>query len=193
MRKVAVFASGSGSNAENLFHFFSKSGSACISAIISNHADAGVMARAERLGIPAYSFTRREMLDGTKPIGLLQDLGVELIVLAGYMCFVTTPYLQAFPDRIVNIHPALLPKYGGQGMYGHHVHEAVIAAREQESGITIHLVDEQYDHGKILRQATCAVLPDDTPDTLAERIHALEYAHYPETVEEYLRQLPPRK
>lgn len=190
MRKVAVLASGNGSNAENLYHFFSQRGLASLAVILSNHSDVGVMARAERLKIPAYAFTTKEMHEGVKPIALLKELGIDLIVLAGYMCYITAPYLEAFPDRIVNIHPALLPKFGGKGMYGHHVHEAVLAAGEKESGITIHLVDEHYDHGRILRQAVCPVLPEDTPDTLAERIHALEYAHYPEAIEEYLLRLP---
>ena len=190
MRKVAVLASGNVSNAENLCHFFAQRGSASLAVILSNHSDAGVMARAHRLKIPAYSFTTQEMLEGSKHIALLTELGIDLIVLAGYMCYITVPYLESFPDRIVNIHPALLPKFGGKGMYGHHVHEAVLAAREKESGITIHLVDGHYDHGKILHQAICPVLPEDTPDTLAERIHALEYAHYPEAIEEYLLRLP---
>lgn len=193
MRKLAVLASGNGTNAENLYHFLSKRGSANLAVIISNHADAGVMNRAKRLGIPAYAFTSKEMREGSLPISILKEFDVDLVVLAGYMCYVTAPYLQAFPDRIINIHPALLPKYGGQGMYGHHVHEAVIAAGEKESGITIHLVDDHYDHGQILRQETCPVFPNDTPDSLAERVHALEYAHFPETIEKYLLQLPAKK
>lgn len=186
MDNIAILASGSGSNAEAIAKYFSLHHSIRISCIVSNRADAGVLARAERLGIPHYSFTNAEMRSGEAPIKLLRELGINLVVLAGYMCLITPPWLEAFPHRILNIHPALLPSYGGKGMYGHHVHEAVVKAGEKVSGITIHLVDEEYDHGRLLLQATCPVLPDDTPDTLAGRIHALEHRYYALVIEHYL-------
>lgn len=151
-----------------------------------------MLARAERLGIPAHVFTNQQMRQGSKPIACLQAAQIDLIVLAGYMNLIAPPLLEAFPHRIINIHPALLPKYGGKGMYGHHVHEAVIAHAEAQSGITIHIVDEVYDHGTVLCQATCPVLPSDTPDALAARVHQLEYLYYPIAIMQYALQLPPQ-
>lgn len=186
MNNIAILASGSGTNAEAIIRFFSQSLSIKVSCVISNREDAGVRARAQRLGIPHYFFSNAAMREGHEPIELLTTLGVDLIVLAGYMCLITEPWLRAFPQRIINIHPALLPAYGGKGMYGHHVHEAVLAAGERLSGITIHLVDEHYDHGRHLLQATCPVFTSDTPDSLAERIHSLEHRYYPTTIEQYI-------
>lgn len=188
MNKLAILASGSGSNAETIAKYFANHPSIRVVCILTNRADAGVIARAERLGISCHYYNNVEMRSGDVPLQLLRELGVDLIVLAGYLCLMTSPWLVAYPNRIINIHPALLPSYGGKGMYGHHVHEAVLAAGEEQSGITIHLVDEEYDHGRHLLQATCLVRPDDTADTLASRIHTLEHRFYAPTIEQYLTQ-----
>ena len=142
------------------------------------------MERARQLQVPACVFTREEFRNPDKLLRRLQDEGTDFIVLAGFLWLVPPCITAAYPNRIVNIHPALLPAYGGKGMYGHHVHEAVLAAGEQESGITIHYVNDRYDSGDIIFQATCPVLPDDTPDTLAARVHELEYRHFPRVIEE---------
>lgn len=186
MDNIAILASGSGSNAEAIIRHFSLHHSIQVVCVITNRESAGVRERAERLSIPHFYFSNADMRSGEEPIALLRRLNVQLIALAGYMCLITPPWIEAFPMRILNIHPALLPAYGGKGMYGHHVHEAVIAARQSVSGITIHLVDEEYDHGRHLLQATCPVHDDDTPDSLACRIHALEHRYYASTIEHYL-------
>jgi phosphoribosylglycinamide formyltransferase-1 len=137
------------------------------------------------------TLTKEQLLNSQALLNLLSDKQIDFIVLAGYLLKIPAEVVKAYPGRIVNIHPALLPSYGGKGMYGHHVHEAVLAAGDKESGITIHLVDELYDNGSILFQARCPVYPTDTPETLAERVHALEYAHYPRVIDEQLQRLPP--
>ena len=175
MKQLAIFASGNGSNAEAIVHYFRSTAEAEVAVILTNKADAGVRERAKRLGIPCHHFTSAEMREGVKPLSLLREQGIDLIILAGYLCLVTPPYIMEYPDRIINIHPALLPAYGGKGMYGDHVHRAVLEAREQVSGITIHLVNERYDEGRHLLQATCPVLEGDSPVTLASRIHEQEH------------------
>ncbi|MDY5858402.1 MAG: phosphoribosylglycinamide formyltransferase [Porphyromonas sp.] len=186
MNNIAILASGSGTNAEAIVDYFSSNNSIQVVCIISNKANAGVLDRAQRLGIPAYVFSNIEMREGIRPLTLLSELGVNLVVLAGYLNLISEPWLEAYPDRIINIHPALLPRYGGKGMYGQHVHEAVIAAREAQSGITIHLINERYDEGRFLLQATCPVFPSDTPESLAQRIHTLEHRFYPSTIEQFI-------
>jgi phosphoribosylglycinamide formyltransferase-1 len=151
--------------------------------------DALVLQRAWDLGVMSYLFNGRQLRDG-EVLDELQRQAIGLVVLAGFLRLLPKEMVAAYPGRILNIHPALLPKYGGRGMYGMHVHRAVIAAGEQESGITIHYVNERYDEGEHLFQAKCPVLPDDTPERLAERIHALEHQHYPRIVEEVLRKMP---
>lgn len=190
MKQLAIFASGNGSNAEAIVHYFRSTAEAEVAVILTNKAEAGVRERAKRLGIPCHHFTPAEMREGVKPLSLLREQGIDLIILAGYLCLVTPPYMMEYPDRIINIHPALLPAYGGKGMYGDHVHRAVLEAREQVSGITIHLVNERYDEGRHLLQATCPVLEGDTPETLASRIHELEHRFFPTTIAQYLRFLP---
>lgn len=186
MNNIAILASGSGTNAEAIVDYFSSNSSIRVVCIISNKANAGVLDRAQRLGIPAYVFSNIEMREGIRPLTLLSELGVNLVVLAGYLNLISEPWLEAYPDRIINIHPALLPRYGGKGMYGQHVHQAVIAAREAQSGITIHLINERYDEGRFLLQATCPVFPSDTPESLAQRIHTLEHRFYPSTIEQFI-------
>jgi phosphoribosylglycinamide formyltransferase-1 len=190
VKRIAILASGSGSNAQRLIEHFAGSAEAQVVLVGCDQPAAGVLQRAWDLGVPSYLFNAADLRNGTVQREL-QALRIDLVVLAGFLRLIPADLVNAFPERIVNIHPALLPKYGGKGMYGHNVHHAVIAAGEQESGITIHYVNERYDEGEHLFQATCPVLPGDTPDTLAARIHALEHAHYPAVVEKLVRALPP--
>jgi len=182
MKRIAILASGSGTNAQRLMEHFAGSAIAQVVLIASDQPTAGVLQRAWDRGVPSYLFNGKQLKDGTL-LRELQGQRIDLIVLAGFMRLIPAELVQAFPQRILNIHPALLPQYGGKGMYGMHVHEAVIAARESESGITIHYVNEHYDEGEHLFQTSCPVLPDDTPESLAERIHGLEHAHYARVVE----------
>jgi phosphoribosylglycinamide formyltransferase 1 len=182
MKRIAILASGSGTNAQRLMEHFADSAIARVVLIASDQPAAGVLQRAWDMGVPSYLFNGKQLKDGTL-LRELQGRRIDLVVLAGFMRLIPAELVQTFPQRILNIHPALLPKYGGKGMYGMHVHEAVIAARESESGITIHYVNERYDEGEHLFQASCPVLPDDTPESLAERIHGLEHAHYARVVE----------
>lgn len=186
MKNIAIFASGSGTNAENFVKYFTDSKTVNVSVVLSNNRHVGVHERVNRLGVPSYVFSREEFVEGTPVIAKLAEYEIDYIILAGFMNKIAQPLLDAYPDRIINIHPALLPKFGGKGMYGHYVHEAVIAAGEKESGITIHYVNPHYDEGQIIYQASCPVLPTDTPDTLARKIHALEYTYYPEVVEKII-------
>lgn len=185
-KKLAIFASGAGSNAQKIIdHFKSKSTNAEVSIILCNKAGAGVLNIAEREGIKHLLMNKEQFVtDGYA--NFLKKNGIELIILAGFLRKIPSPLIEAFPEKIINIHPALLPKYGGKGMYGAFVHEAVIANKEKESGITIHYVDEQYDHGKVIFQATCKVEPTDTAETLAQKIHILEHAHFPVIIERIL-------
>lgn len=197
MKKIAIFASGSGTNAENIIRYFSCNETTeghvadgrkaiKVAVVLSNNRNAGVHARVNSLGVPSFTLSREEFAEGTHVLAKLAEFEVELIVLAGFMNKITAPVLEAYPNRIINIHPALLPKFGGKGMYGMHVHEAVVAAGERETGITIHYINERYDEGAILLQAHCAVLPTDTPEQVALKIHALEYRYYPQVVEQLL-------
>lgn len=185
VKRIAILASGSGSNAQRLVEHFRGHAAAEVVLIGCDQPNAGVLQRAWDLGVPSYLFNGAQLKDGTV-LRELQGLRVDLIVLAGFLRLVPATMVKAFPGRIANIHPALLPKYGGKGMYGQRVHEAVIAAGERESGITIHLVNEHYDEGEHLLQARCPVLSEDTPETLAQRIHTLEHAHLPRMVEELI-------
>ena len=180
---LAILASGNGSNAEAIVDHFKNHDSIRVAVILTNKDRAGVIERAARLHIPCWVFSKEQMEEG-RLIHIMEEYGVSFVVLAGFLLKIPSYLIEAFPDRVVNIHPALLPKYGGKGMYGLRVHEAVIAAGEKESGITIHLVNEEYDKGRILFQAKCPVLPNDTADTLAARIHELEHANYPRVIEE---------
>lgn len=185
MNNIAIFASGSGSNAENMVCYFSQSGAIRIKAVLSNNPNAFVLQRMGRLNIPVAVFNA-DQLTGGVVLDWLNSYGIDYIVLAGFLKLIPFNIIRAFPNRIVNIHPALLPKHGGKGMYGMRVHEAVIAAGDTESGITIHLVNERYDEGSIIFQAKCPVLTNDTPQALADRIHQLEYQHYPRVVQQFI-------
>lgn len=196
MKNIAILASGNGSNAQNIIEFFNF-GTNCIpddqnvasvKIIICNRPDAYVITRAKNLNIPFVVFKKEELTTSPQPLlDLLKKLDIHYIVLAGFLLKIPSELIHEYPQRIINIHPALLPAYGGKGMYGRRVHEAVIAAKEKESGITIHLVDDDYDSGKILLQAKCAVKPDETPESLAEKIHQLEYTNFPQTVAKYIK------
>ncbi|SEG36743.1 phosphoribosylglycinamide formyltransferase [Algoriphagus boritolerans] len=181
MIKLAILASGSGSNAEKIMEHFQGSTKAEIALIASNKANAFVLERAKKFGVPTFTFTRKEM-DAGVLLAKLQEEKIDWVILAGFLLKIPEDLIRAFPDRMVNIHPALLPKYGGKGMYGHHVHEAVKAAGDTETGITIHLVNEHYDEGKIIFQAATKVTQDDTPDTIAQKVHVLEHRYFPEVI-----------
>ena len=187
MKKIAIFASGSGSNAENIVRYFKDSDSVEVTMILTNNPSAGVLERGKRLDIPVVVFSRSNFSKTDTIVDLLKNNDIDWIILAGFLWLIPENLIRTFPDRIINIHPALLPRYGGKGMWGHHVHEAVLSAGEQESGITIHYVNERYDEGKIIFQARCSVTPDDTPATLGQKIHELEYRHFPETIETEIR------
>lgn len=187
-KKIVLFASGNGTNAENIIRYFSQKKAAEVAAVFTNRPQAGVIKRAEKLHVPVFVFTREQFSDTDKLVRQLESLGTDLIVLAGFLWKIPSGLIRHFPQRIINIHPALLPAYGGKGMYGRHVHEAVLAAGEQKSGITIHYVNEFYDAGQIIFQAETAVSASDTPETLAAKIHRLEYLHFPPVIEKILKQ-----
>ena len=180
-KKLAIFASGSGSNAENIINHFSGNKNVSFPFILCNKKDAYVKVRAERLNIPFRLFTKDELKDGTV-LGWLQEAKIDYVILAGFLLQVPSSIIEASPNRIINIHPALLPKFGGKGMYGSHVHEAVVAAGEKESGISIHYVNENLDEGQVIFQAKCKVLPTDTPDDVAHNVHELEYQYFPQVI-----------
>jgi len=181
---IAILASGSGSNAENIIQYFSESEKFIFPLIISNKLNAYVHERAKKLQIPSVTFSKEDFLDGNKVLDCLKEYEIDCIVLAGFLLKIPQVLIDAFPNKIINIHPALLPKYGGKGMYGHFVHEAVAASGDHESGITIHYVNGNYDEGNIIFQAKCPVLSTDTPDIIAEKVHELEYAYFPKVIEE---------
>ena len=176
---MAIFASGAGSNAQQIIHQFSDSALINISLIVCNKPGAGVLQIAEKAGIPSLLIEKERFFNGDHYLPELRKQHIDFIVLAGFLWKMPAALINAYPKKILNIHPALLPKYGGKGMYGSKVHEAVIAAGETESGITIHFVDELYDHGEIIFQAKCEVTLHDTAETLAQKIHLLEHANYP--------------
>lgn len=180
--RLAILASGSGSNAENIIRFFSTEKRVEIGLIISNRSEAQVHQRAERLGVPSITLSRETLTNGNALAQILKNERIDFIILAGYLLKIPEALIHAYPNRIINIHPALLPKYGGKGMYGNFVHQAVVDAKETESGITIHLVNENYDEGSIVFQAKCPVFAEDSAEDVAARVHELEYRHYPEVI-----------
>lgn len=179
---IAIFASGAGSNARKIIEFFQGSPQAAVSLIVCNKPNAGVLQIARDANIPHQLIQSSDLKEPANLIRVLGEHAINFIVLAGFLQKIPSGLIQAFPKAIVNIHPALLPAYGGKGMYGRHVHEAVIRNADKESGISIHWVDEQYDHGQIIFQAKCPVLPTDEPEDLANRIHQLEHEHYPRII-----------
>lgn len=186
MIKLAIFASGAGSNAQKIIDHFRNAAGISVALIACNKPGAGVLAIAQREGIASLLIEKEPFFRGDAYVPFLKEKEIGFIVLAGFLWKVPPVLISAYPNKIVNIHPALLPKYGGKGMYGNHVHEAVIVNKEKESGITIHLVDEQYDHGRTLLQATCPVDATDTASSLAQKIHQLEHYYYPRVIEQEL-------
>jgi len=186
--RIAILASGSGSNAENICNYYSQRPDVEISLIISNKFSAFVHQRAQKLGIKSITLSNSSLCDDETFLNVLNEYQIYFIILAGYLLRIPVDVVRAFHHRIVNIHPALLPKYGGKGMYGDKVHEAVVEAGEKESGITIHFVDENYDEGSIFFQASCPVLENETPNDVAAKVHALEYLHYPAVIDQILKQ-----
>lgn len=182
MIKIAIFASGSGSNAERIVEFFNAKDEIEVSLILTNNPTAGVIDRAQRLNIPVVIFNKKVFSKTDKIVEMLQLQSIDWLILAGFLWLVPKNLIKAFENRMINIHPALLPKYGGKGMWGHHVHEAVVANKEVETGITIHYVNENYDEGKIIFQAKCAVTETDSAEEVAQKIHLLEYQYFPEVI-----------
>ena len=185
-KNIAIFASGSGSNTENIIRYFRENEAIQVSLVLSNRSDAYVLERAHRLGVPCNVFPKEDWVAGDEILAVLQEYHIDFVVLAGFLVRVPDLLLHAYPNKIINIHPALLPKFGGKGMYGNRVHEAVVAAGEKKSGITIHYINERYDEGNIVCQAVCPVLPTDSPEDVAKKVHALEYEHFPRVIERVL-------
>jgi len=182
-KKIAIFASWAGSNAENIIRYFADNKTFKFQIIISNNKNAQVHQRAKKFGIESKTLEFKDECDWLVLRDILIDQQIDYVILAGFLLKVPTVILNLFPKKIINIHPALLPKYGGKGMYGNHVHQAVCAAGEKESGITIHYVTENYDEGDIIFQVKCPVLPTDTPEDVAKKVHALEYEWFPKIIE----------
>lgn len=189
MKRIVIFASGSGTNAENIIRYFQHKNNAVVEAVFCNNPQAKVIERAKQLNTPCMLFTRIELYDSDKLEKLLVKLKVDLIVLAGFLWKIPEKMIQQFPGRIINIHPALLPSYGGKGFYGKKVHDAVIASGDKKSGITIHFVNEKYDDGQIIFQAVCDVGKDESAETLAAKIHVLEQKHFPAVIDSVLEKL----
>jgi len=183
---VAVFASGAGSNTQKIVDYFRNHNSIKISLIVCNKPEAGVLHIADKENIPALLINREKFFNDDAYLDVLKKNKIDFIVLAGFLWKIPLLLIQAYPNKIINIHPALLPEHGGKNMYGNHVHEAVIASGSKESGITIHYVDEHYDNGDILFQAKCTVDENETPETLAQKIHLMEYENYPPIIEEVI-------
>jgi folate-dependent phosphoribosylglycinamide formyltransferase PurN len=183
---IAIFASGTGSNAQQIINYFRNSTQIKVALIVSNKPDAGVLNIAKNENIPTLIIEKNVFFNSTDYIKLISSYKIEFVILAGFLWKIPISLLNAFPEKIINIHPALLPKFGGKGMYGIHVHQAVKNAGETESGITIHLVDEQYDHGKTLFQAVVSVDNDDSPEIIAKKVLTLEHQHFPPVIESYI-------
>ncbi len=183
-KNIAILASGSGTNAENIVRYFQEKNNGIeVKWILTNKQDAYVVTRAKELNVPCRYFTKEEWAKGTDILKLLQESSIDLIVLAGFLLRIPDCLTENYEHRILNIHPALLPKFGGKGMYGMHVHEAVVAAKEKQSGISIHYINKEYDKGEMLFQAVCPVSPTDSAEEVAAKVHALEYEHYPQVIE----------
>ena len=185
-KNIAIFASGSGTNAENIIRYFQENDLIRVALVLSNRSDAYVLERANRLKVPSRVFFKDDWSSGEQILLSLREYNIDFIVLAGFLVRVPEILLHAYPDKIINIHPALLPKFGGKGMYGDRVHEAVVAAGEKESGITIHYINERYDEGNTIFQAKCLVLPEDSSADVAKKVHSLEYECYPLVIEKLL-------
>jgi phosphoribosylglycinamide formyltransferase-1 len=185
--KIALFASGSGSNVQKIMDYFDKSSEIKVALLLSNNKNAYALERAQKMGVPTLVFDRKSFFESDEVIGELKSKDISWVILAGFLWMVPSNLIKAFPNQIINIHPALLPSYGGKGMYGMHVHTAVHKAGEKESGISIHLVNEKYDEGEIIFQATCPLDPQDTPEIIAKKVLVLEHKHFPEVIESAIR------
>lgn len=188
MTKIAIFASGTGTNAENIIQYFHNKENISVALVISNKSTAPVIQKAEKWNIPTLTIQKDRLADQSYLLPILTQYEIHYIILAGFLLKIPQYLIAAFPAHIINIHPSLLPKYGGKGMYGHHVHEAVIENKEEESGITIHLVDEHFDNGEHLFQAQCRIDAIDTPESLAQKIHELEQANFPKVIEKFINE-----
>ncbi|MFL5788112.1 MAG: phosphoribosylglycinamide formyltransferase [Flavisolibacter sp.] len=185
-KRLIIFASGAGSNAQQIISYFKNSSVATVDLIVCNKQGAGVISIAEKENIPVLLIGKNRFMEGDAYLPEIEKWKPDLIILAGFLWKIPKQLIRAYPNQIINIHPALLPKYGGKGMYGQYVHESVLNAGEVESGITIHYVDEHYDNGNIIFQTACPILDGDTSETLAKRIHELEHRYYPKVIEELL-------
>jgi phosphoribosylglycinamide formyltransferase-1 len=188
-KRIAIFASGSGSNAQKIMEHFKRNAEAEVVLVLTNNPQAYVLQRSDNFEIPSHIFTRKEFYDTDDVIKLLKNLQVDLIVLAGFLWLVPPSLLKAFPNKIINLHPALLPKHGGKGMYGDHVHKAVLAAADDESGITIHFVSEEFDEGEIIHQSKFRIDPDDNLEVIKFKGQQLEHQHFPRVIESLLKKM----
>ncbi|MBQ0090811.1 MAG: phosphoribosylglycinamide formyltransferase [Prevotellaceae bacterium] len=187
MKNIAIFASGSGTNAENIIKYFANSTDIAVKVVIYNKQDAGVVERATRLGIPSVYLNKADMTDETKVIATLDEYAIDYIILSGYLLLFPEYLLDKYKDKVLNIHPALLPKHGGKGFYGDKVHADVLKCGDKETGITIHVIDKNFDQGKTIFQAKCEVKPGDTVHDVAIRVHTLEYEWFPKIIEKYIK------
>lgn len=181
-----IFASGNGSNAENIIKYFNNHGTASVAAVFSNNRTAKVLKRAHDLNVQALHFDREALYESNDILNLLKDMQPDLIVLAGFLWIFPEKILNHFPNKVVNVHPALLPKYGGKGMYGMNVHKAILEQKEVETGISVHYVNDKYDEGELIFQARTTIEPEDTVEDIAQKIHRLEFEHFPKVIEKLL-------
>ena len=188
-KNIAILASGNGTNAENIIRYFRNSGTVNVRLVLSNRKAAFVLERARSLNVPFACMEKAEWTDGEAVLSLLKDKHIDFVVLAGFLARVPDCILHAYPNKIINIHPSLLPKFGGKGMYGDRVHQAVVAAGETETGITIHYLNEHFDEGETIVQYKCPVLPQDTAEDVAKKVHALEYEYYPQVIARLLSEI----
>ena len=186
MKNIAIFASGEGTNAQNIIDYFKSSTQIKIALVVSNKPSANVLKRAKQDDVATLIINRESFYESDETINTLKSANIDLIVLAGFLWMIPESLIKAFPNKIINIHPALLPKFGGEGMYGMHVHNAVVEAKEKESGISIHYVNEYYDEGKIISQHTCILSSMDTPEMVAKKIHQLESEFFPKAIEKLI-------
>lgn len=185
MKKIAIFASGSGSNAENIVNYFLSNENISIDLIITNKKDAYVIERAKKLNVNCLYFIKEDFYN-SKVLDLLKERQIDFIILAGFLLLISKDIIAHFNNKILNIHPALLPKYGGKGMFGNNVHKTVLVNKEEKSGISIHLVNEKYDEGSIIFQADCDINADETIQSLAQKIHSLEHKYFPDIIKNYI-------
>lgn len=187
MINIAILASGSGSNAQRIIEYFQSSKEIRVTMLLSNKKDAYALERAKKLGVSTMVFDRKSFVESDEVVNKLKEQNISWVILAGFLWLIPERLIKAYPNRIINIHPALLPLYGGKGMYGMHVHKAVVEAGDKESGITIHYVNENYDEGKVIFQAKCIVEPGDTPEVVAQKVQKLEHEHFPCVIEDLIR------